>query len=445
MTPNVENALKAATDTKALLVGRGVLREAAPLFKEQFGDKRALIVADTTTFGIAGRDVAEFLRQGGVPQDEAFVFSEPEMHAEYRHVEALAERLRATDAIPVAVGSGTVNDLCKLAAHLVERPYMIVGTAASMDGYTSFGASITADGAKQTFNCPAPRAVLADLDIFARAPADMTAAGYADLFSKVTAGGDWLVADMLAVEPIIPRAWDIVQGGLADALGDPAGVRSGDAVALGKLVEGLMLAGFAMQYSRISRPASGAEHYISHLWDMEGHRYRGHGVSHGFQVAVGTVAILAFYEQLFKHDLAALDIERCCAAWPELAKVESDAMAEFGGTVFRDRVLSESRAKYINKEQLAAKLALVKQNWAALKPRLEKQLLPVAEAQRLLRLAGAPAEPEDVGASRAQLRRALTVAPMLRNRVTVLDLAHYTGLFDACIDGLFGKGGRWEI
>jgi glycerol-1-phosphate dehydrogenase [NAD(P)+] len=206
-----------------------------------------------------------------------------------------------------------------------------------------------------------------------------------------------------------------------------------------------MLGGFAMQYARTSRPASGAEHYLSHLWDMEGHRHRGQTVSHGFQVAVGTVALLAFYEQFLQADIAGIDIAGCCAAWPDAAAMEAGALAEFGDSPFRARVLSESRAKYINKEQLAAQLARLQQNWPALKARLQKQLLPVAEAQRRLRLVGAPAGPEDIGVSRAQLRRALTVAPMIRNRLTVLDLAARAGLTDSILTRLFGAGGRWEI
>ena len=81
-----------------------------------------------------------------------------------------SDALREHDAIPVAVGSGTLNDIVKRAAHECERPYMCVATAASMDGYTAFGASITKDGYKQTLTCPAPRAVLADLDVLTAAP-----------------------------------------------------------------------------------------------------------------------------------------------------------------------------------------------------------------------------------------------------------------------------------
>ena len=273
----------------------------------------------------------------------------------------------------------------------------------------------------------------------------MTAAGYADLFSKVPNGADWIVADALGVDPINPRAWDIVQGGLADALGDPAGVRAGDTVALTRLVEGLMLGGFAMQCANSTRPGGAAEHYISHLWDMEGHRHNGRVVQHGFQVAIGTVAMLAFYEELLKADIGALDVARCCEAWPEYAAVETAAKEAFGGMIFLEKVLSESRAKYIDKTQLAAQLELLKQIWPALKARLEKQLIPANEAQRRLRLVGAPAEPEDIGITRARLRRTMSLVPMMRNRYTGLDLAERAGLFQTCLDALFGKGGRWEI
>ena len=119
--------------------------------------------------------MVERLDAAGVAQDEAVVFTDPDLYAEYSHVDRLLARLTATAAIPVAVGSGTVNDLTKLAAHLSGRPYLCVATAASMDGYTAFGASITAGGAKQTFHCPAPQACLADIDIIRQAPPAMTA------------------------------------------------------------------------------------------------------------------------------------------------------------------------------------------------------------------------------------------------------------------------------
>jgi glycerol-1-phosphate dehydrogenase [NAD(P)+] len=274
--PTLEDALCSARETRSLTLGPGVVHETARVFSEQFPGCRAVIVADERTFRVAGEAVESALAQAGVTAFAPFIFMDPALYAEFRFVEELEEALRQHDAIPIAVGSGTINDLTKLAAHRVGRPgYMSVATAASMDGYTAFGASITYQGAKQTFDCPAPRAVVGDIEVIRNAPPLMTASGYADLSAKLTAGADWILADALGVEPIDPRAWAIVQSSLRDSLADPAGARVGQASAIAPLVEGLMLGGFAMQWSKTSRPASGAEHQFSHLCDMEHHVHNG--------------------------------------------------------------------------------------------------------------------------------------------------------------------------
>src|SRR6185295_5571882 len=99
----------------------------------------------------------------GVRAASPFIFTNPNFYAEHSFVESLQTQLAMTDAIPIAIGAGTINDITKLSAHQVSRPYMTVATAASMDGYTAFGASIAQRGLKQTFACPAPRAVIADI------------------------------------------------------------------------------------------------------------------------------------------------------------------------------------------------------------------------------------------------------------------------------------------
>ena len=212
-------------------------------------------MADTNTFAAAGQAVLKEFRRAGHACREPFIFAEQNLHAEQQHVAALEEALKEHEAIPVAVGSGTINDLTKLAAHRAGRQYLAVATAASMDGYTAFGASIACEGSKQTINCPVPAAVVADLDVIRAAPASMNAAGYADLLAKTTAGAEWLLADALGVEAIDPTAWAIVQGGLREAVANPAGVRDRNAEALRQLTEGLLLGGFAMQSAKSSRPA----------------------------------------------------------------------------------------------------------------------------------------------------------------------------------------------
>ena len=314
-----------------------------------------------------------------------------------------------------------------------------------MDGYTAFGASITADGAKQTFSCPAPMAVLADTDIISKAPDNMTASGYADLFAKVTAGADWILADRMGVEQIDKTAWNIVQGGLHDALANPEGAAAGEEEAISQLIEGLMLGGFAMQWSKSSRPASGAEHQFSHLWNMEHHLNHGEHISHGFQVSIGMLAVTAFYEQVLKTPFEELDIEACCAAWPSPEELEKNALAMFVGTDFPNIGVQETKAKYVTRAELALQLQLLKGSWLEIRECLLSQLLPYKEVKRRLELVGAPTEPEQIGITRQRLRDTFVRAQFIRRRFTVLDLAVRTGYMEHWLDGLFGKGNIWEI
>lgn len=241
-------------------MGEGVLARTPRVFREQFGERPAVIVADTNTFAAAGAKVQETLAGARHPTLEPFIFKSAGLYAEHGFVVELESALRQHEAIPIAVGSGTINDLTRLAAHRVGRAYLCVGTAASMDGYTAFGASITHQGSKQANICPAPAAVIADLDVIRAARRlGMSAWGYADLLAKVTAGADWILADALGVEPIHAQAWGIVQGRLRELVSDPDGVRAGRPEALGRrLVQRLMLGGFAMQAMQSSQAASGA-------------------------------------------------------------------------------------------------------------------------------------------------------------------------------------------
>jgi glycerol-1-phosphate dehydrogenase [NAD(P)+] len=438
-------ALGSARETRALVIGRGVVRDTARVFQEQFPGRRAILVADPTTFRVAGQATAAALQTGGIAMAAPFIFTDQALYAEFHFVEVLEAALRAHDAIPVAVGSGTINDLVKLTSHRLSRPYLCVATAASMDGYTAFGASITFEGAQQTFDCPAPRAVVADIDILGAAPSAMTASGYADLMAKITAGADWILADALGAEPIDSRAWAIVQGGLREALADPAGARRGEASALTPLVGGLMLGGFAMQWLKSSRPASGAEHQFSHLWDMEHHTHQGVAPSHGFKVGVATLAVTRLYEQLLAFPMAKLDVDACVARWPEAAATEMEIQRIFAGSGFTATALKETHAKHISPAALHAQLQRLREVWPQLQARLRDQLMPSAELECRLNAVGAPTTPEAIGLTRDRLRDSFVRAHHIRRRFTVLDVARRTGLLDRLLAGLFGPGAVWDL
>jgi glycerol-1-phosphate dehydrogenase [NAD(P)+] len=446
-TDRIQAALEGATDTREVLLGAGVLGEVGAVFERAFGDRAAVVIADETTFEVAGKRAGQLLADGGRALAEPYVFpATPTLHADYDNVIPLARFLRATDAIPVAVGSGTLNDLVKRASHEVERPYLTVATAASVDGYTSFGASITKDGFKQTLTCPAPRAVVADLDVLAAAPAIMTASGYGDLLGKVPAGADWILADATGTDPIPPHVWALVQGSLREAIARPAQVRAGDLDALAGLVEGLMLSGLAMQVAGSSRPVSGAEHYFSHLWELEG---LAHGVDggpppeHGLKVGFGSIAIAAFYERFLQRDLANVDIDARRRAWPSWDQVEQQVRATHKTPGLDRAAVEQSRDKYIDADQLAARLELLRDRWLTLRERLQAQLLPADQLREQLRAAGSPTTPAELGLRMDDFKATYTRARMIRSRYTVLDLAYEAGVLEEIVDELFSPGGYW--
>lgn len=440
----VAAALAQATDTREVVIGEGALDRTADVFRRQFGGAPAIVIADVNTFRIAGRAVAESLRRAGIPAADPVVFEDPDLHAESAHVERLERALRGNDAIPVAVGAGVINDLAKLAAHRAGRPYLAVATAASVDGYTAFGASITHEGSKQTFLCPAPRAVVADTGVLGRAPAGMNAAGYGDLAGKITGGADWILADALGVEPIDAAAWEMVQADLRGWLSAPGAIRRGDPAAMGTLLEALLMTGFAMQKTRSSRPASGAEHQFSHLWDMQEHRHDGRIPPHGFKVGVGTVAVTLLYEDLIERPLERLDVEAVCRRAPDLDAVlrrvrETHAIPDLQAVALR-----ESEAKHLDPPALRKLLERLRAVWPDLRERLRRHLIPSGELRRMLQKAGTPADGGDIGIDDARMRRTYVEAQQIRRRFTVLDLATFTGLMPDCLERLFAPGGGWD-
>jgi glycerol-1-phosphate dehydrogenase [NAD(P)+] len=442
-TERINAALRGASDTRCVVIGPGALAAVDATFAQCFEQQPAVVVADENTMAAAGQVVDERLRAGRAVVAPIVFPGTPPLYADYQNVLALEGRLREVDAIPVVVGSGTLNDLTKLAAHCTGRPYMCVGTAASMDGYTSFGAAITKDGFKQTMACPAPRAVLADLDVLANAPAQMNTTGYGDLLGKVTAGADWLLADALESEPIDPRAWSLVQGSLRDWIAHPGKLRAGDPQTIASLFEGLILTGVAMQISASSRPASGSEHRFSHLWEMQALAHGHPAVPHGFKVGVGSIAAAALYERVLARDLTRLDVDALCEAWPSREQVEFMVFRGHDIPQLAENAVEETLAKYLTCDQLRQRLGLIRERWSAIREKLERQLLPAGQLRDMLAAAGCPVEPAEVGVGLARLRQSYWLARTIRSRYTVLDLVYETGILDACVGELFAPGGYW--
>ena len=469
----IAKALTVATDTKVFEMGCGVSSQAPEEFKKWFPEsKAAVVVADLNTWKVLGQKVYEMFVTAGV-HTEKYVIERKEFHADWRYVDMvdhiIAGDFSAAKAIEndpeyvepdaekafrpsseaeyvtISVGSGVINDLCKLASHHYGQSYLTLPTAASVDGFSSFGASISYHNSKQTFSCPAPKVIIADVDVIASAPKAMTAAGYADLAAKVPAGAEWMIADLFGTEPIIPAAWNVFMNDLDAMLADPEGVAAGKPEAIASLFAGLTLSGIAMQVAKSSRPASCTEHLFSHVLDMTHHRYNGKFQSHGFQVAIGTLTMCAFFDEFFKMDLSTLDVDACVAAWPSLEAEQRRALDLFRDFPVPELGYTEITKKWNDAETVRVQLTRVKENWPAFKARLQAQCYPFEKMRALFAAAGAPTDPSQIGVSREQLRSMVDFTQLLRWRINLLDLAKRARIYDELVARVFGKGGAWEI
>lgn len=439
----LNKALALATDTKVFVMADGALARVPEVFKDCFKDQKAIIIADCNTWKAAGEEVFANMTEAGI-DTASFLIPDEHFHAEWPYVEMVEAQIKFSGAIAVAVGSGVINDLCKLSSHHLGQSYLCVPTAASVDGYSSFGASISYQGLKQTFECPAPLAIVADASVIAAAPKEMTAAGYADLAAKIPCGAEWMIADLFGTEPIVPDAWHVLQDVLDGILSDPEGVAAGDRDAISDLFIGLTLSGIAMQIARSSRPASCTDHLFSHYLDMTGHRYKGELQSHGFQVAIGTLTMCAFFDEFLKMDLTRLDVDKCIAAWPTLEQERERALELFKDFVSPKLGYDSIGVKYADAEGVRVQLTKVKEQWPELKKQYRAQVFTFEKMQRLFKIVGAPSDPSEIGVSREQLKSLVPFTQLMRYRINLLDLAKRGMFYDELVEAVFSGNGAWS-
>ena len=437
---SLRECLAASGGTRVLITGNDVFPNIPLLLGDNYPSQTVFLIADTNTMEAAGNDLEKMLLASGIPIAGSYIFpGEPRLHAEYGYIETLKKTIAGYNSpVPLAVGSGTINDIAKRAAGELELPYLCVPTAASVDGYTSFGSAILKDGHKQTLPCAAPRCVVADTGILSRAPSWLSSSGFADLAGKINAGADWIIADAAAAfgakgaNRIDSKAWAMVQYSLYDYLGRSATAAQGDEDALKALFEALSITGFAMQYARDSRPVSGSEHLLAHVWEMEDLCVNGNPVTHGHKVAIGTLAAIAFLEVLFSGSDAPPPLPPSFRR-QSLADRISEVRLAFNGSPALDSVVITSTEKFHDDAAIKKISEGFRDTWKEIREKVLSQIIPYAELKSMLLKALCPVQPAEVNLSRAAVIGCIRRARMIRNRYNGIDLAADLGCFDTVL------------
>ena len=387
--------------TQLAIVEAGCLKELDGYVRQCGLSGFRTVVYDGNTYNAAG-----MVRPSA---DQEIVLDPANLHANEHGVALLMEQLTEKTDYLVAVGSGTIHDIVRYCAYQKGIPFVSCPTAASVDGFCSGVAAMTWEGAKKTLTAVSPVLVVADLDVIARAPAYLARSGFGDMIGKYVALTDWRIAHALTGEFYCHRIAEITEQATREVLDSAGGIAEGDIAAYEKLTYGLLLSGIAMQMMGNSRPASGAEHHISHCIEMQP---EGLGISsdalHGEKVGVGTLMAVREYRRL--------------------AQLPDDSWGDYPGldpqrvqSVFGD---SLSRQIFGENEKDAARGITGLQIRNCLEDiRREIEKMPDAtELERIYRNLGVKSGLEEIGVGQEMEQQLLDDSPMVRNRLTLMRL-----------------------
>jgi glycerol-1-phosphate dehydrogenase [NAD(P)+] len=385
--------------------------------------ERILLIADQNTWTAAGERVSAAL--GASHSVECCLLREDasgHIHASVALIEEiLAAYADEYDGL-AAVGSGTVNDLTKAVAHRRARPYFVVATAASMNGYTSAIVALLEDGLKTTRNASPPVAVFADPQVLVEAPAELTLAGLGDLVSKPYCGCDWKIASLVRREYHCEVPDQLLSVPFAQALEVFPWLVNRDPEAITVLFRLLLVSGLSMAVTGTSSPASGAEHLLSHYWDMLRLRDSVPLNLHGAQVGVGSLVIDRLYREMFDIDFSSAEF----TPNPNLAKARRSIEESFGSLA--PAVWPEWEAKLAARTE--RDLERLAQHESLIKGEIERTLATGRKVRSVLTAAGAPTAAGQLGISADELEAAIRQGRKIRNRYTALDVAAEFGILD---------------
>ena len=374
------------------IIEKGAIGRTADLVKKHSGSK-AFLLADVNTFSTAGTQVMQNLTKNGIPFSKYIFPISPK--PDERAVGSAMMHYDATCDIIIGIGSGVINDIGKILANVTDHPYIIVATAPSMDGYASATSSMEVDGLKVSLPSKCANAVIGDIDVLKNAPQRMLVSGLGDMLAKYVSICEWRISHLITGEYYCEEVASLIRTAVQKCTENAVGLLNRDETAVAAVFEGLILGGVAMNYAGISRPASGVEHYFSHIWDMRALEFGAKADFHGIQCAVGTLYAIKAYEQLRK---VIPDKEKSLAFAKDFdLQAHFDALRAFLGKGADAMIALEEKEGKYNLATHAQRLEIILSNWEKLLQIMDEELISAVELEKLLTMLGAPKTAAEMG------------------------------------------------
>ena len=414
-----------------VVIGSGVVSR-VPEFVKKYG-KKPFVVADIHTYAAAGEKVCNLLKEAGIPFG-SFVFKDAALEPDEHAVGAAFMHYDTSCDVILGVGSGVINDICKILSNVSGKPYIIVGTAPSMDGYASATSSMSRDGVKVSLNSRCADVIIGDTQILKTAPDHMLRSGLGDMLAKFVSIAEWRIAHLITGEYYCEEVAQLIRGAVKKCVDNAAGLLARDDAAIEAVFEGLVIGGVAMAYAGVSRPASGVEHYFSHVWDMRGLEFGTQVDLHGIQCAMATVKAVELYEKVMEvtpdwekaHGyVESFDLE----AW-------NTQLRTFLGSSAETMIDLEKKEGKYRKDTHEARFRLIAEKWDAILQILQEELPDYKELCKLMDDVGISRDLNTIGVDSETAKITFRATKDIRDKYVLSRLAWDLGILDDLCESL---------
>lgn len=414
-----------ATGLKYVKIGRDAVTF-LPEAMAKIGVKKPFIVCDRNTKAAAWSKIEKVLAEANIPY-QLFCFDQPHVDPDEQSVGALCMAIDPSCDSVLAIGSGVINDCCKVLAHAIGCRQLVIGTAPSMDGYASNSSSMIQNRVKVTLYNACPDVILADTEIMKDAPARMLWAGLGDMLAKYIALCEWRISHLVTGEYYCEDVAALMRSSLKKIVTAAPRLMERDPEVIGAVAEGLILSGMAMAFAQVSRPASGLEHYFSHLWEMFA-LDRGLPLElHGIQVGVGTYLTLRIYDRLRKMTPSREQAEAAMRAF-DPAAWEQNVRRVFGKAA-PTLINSENNLWHKNDpEAHQRRLDVILAHWEDILRIIDEELPDTESIITLMEKVGMPIHPADIDESPQDTYDAFLASRDIRDKYLTSSLLWDLGL-----------------
>lgn len=412
--------------TSEVIVKEGALQELPRLLK-QYDAKKVFLVADKNTYAAAGEAVKEIIENEKITVASC-IFQNDALEPDEHSVGRAIMYYEASCDVVIGVGSGVINDISKIVANVAGKPYIIVGTAPSMDGYASATSSMTRDGLKISLPSKCADVIVGDLDILCQAPIKMMASGLGDMIAKYVSICEWRIANLIIGEYYCEDIAQLVRTALKRCVDNAEGLLKRDKEAVKAVFEGLVIGGVAMAYAGVSRPASGVEHYFSHVWDMRGVEFGTPVDLHGIQCAMATYHAIKLYEIVKKQKPHYKKAAAYVASFDHPAWEQT--LREFLGNSAEAMIELEKKEGKYRRDTHPARFRVIAENWNAILRIIAEELPSSKEISKLLKTIGISTNLTTIGVDSDCARTSFMATKDIRDKYVLSRLAWDLGILD---------------